>query len=200
MKDSIIIVMFFAAGLILGINKFLPEPLLNTSFSSYALYLLLFLVGTGMGSDKETWVLFKEKSKQLIFVPLAIIFGSIIGSALIGLILKGINVKEAAAVGAGFGYYSLSSVIIAEIHSETLGVVALLSNISREITTLILTPVFVKYFTPLSGVASGGATAMDTTLPVIVKFSGKEMGAVALFSGFVLTLVTPFIVTLILNL
>ena len=199
MKDSIIIVLFFAAGLILGINRFLPDLLINTSFSSYALYMLLFFVGISMGSDKETWILFKNKSRQLIFVPLAIVAGSIIGAGGISLFLSSISFKEGAAVGAGFGYYSLSSVIIAEIHSETLGVIALLSNISREITTLVLTPVFVKYFTPLSGVASGGATAMDTTLPVIVKFSGKEMGAVALFSGFVLTIITPFVVTLILN-
>lgn len=162
--------------------------------------MLLFFVGISMGSDKKTWKLFREKSKQLIFVPIAVIIGSLAGACAVSFMLKGISLKEAAAVGAGFGYYSLSSMIIAEIHSETLGVVALLSNISREIITLALTPFFVKFFGPLSGVASGGATAMDTTLPVIAKFSGKEIAAVALFSGFVLTLITPFAVTFILKL
>lgn len=199
MKDSIIIISFFTIGLLLGLYKFLPQTLIENSYSTYALYLLLFFVGISMGSDKKTWILFKKKSKQLIFVPLAVVIGSLAGACMVSLFLKEIPLKDAAAVGAGFGYYSLSSVIIAEIHSETLGVIALLSNISREIITLAFTPLFVKYFSPLSGVASGGATAMDTTLPVIAKFSGKDMAAVALFSGFVLTIITPFVVTIILN-
>jgi len=199
MKDSLIIIAFFAAGLFLGIYDFLPEMMINNSYSTYALYLLLFLVGISMGADKKTWLLFKNKGKQLIFVPAAITAGSLAGACAVSVFLSEISLKEAAAIGAGFGYYSLSSIIIAEIHSDILGVTALLSNISREIITLALTPFFVKYFGPLSSVASGGATAMDTTLPVIAKFSGKEIAAVALFSGFVLTVLTPFAVTLILN-
>lgn len=199
MKDSLIITAFFVLGLILGVYKFLPQIILENNFSTYALYLLLFFVGVTMGADKKTWIFFFSKSLKLIFIPAAIIIGSLGGSALVSLAVKGISVKEALAVGAGFGYYSLSSIIIAELHSEALGMTALLSNISREIITLILTPFFVKCFGPLSSVASGGATAMDTTLPVIAKFSGKEIAAAAVFSGFVLTLITPFAVTFILN-
>jgi len=199
MKDSFIITGFFILGLILGINKFLPKFLMENTFSTYALYLLLFFVGISMGSDKKTWFFFFTKSLKLVFIPVSIIIGSLGGAAAVSILLKGITIKEALAVGAGFGYYSLSSIIIAELHSEALGMTALLSNISREIMTLVLTPFFVKCFGPLSPVASGGATAMDTTLPVIAKFSGKEIAAAAVFSGFVLTLITPFAVTFILN-
>ncbi|MGE4520242.1 MAG: lysine exporter LysO family protein [Desulfobacteraceae bacterium] len=199
MKDSLIITAFFISGLVLGIYKFLPDFLLENSFSTYALYLLLFFVGITMGSDKKTWFFFFSKSFKLLLIPFSIIIGSLGGTALISFALKGISLKEALAVGAGFGYYSLSSIIIAELHSEALGMTALLSNISREIITLLLTPFFVRFFGPLSSVASGGATAMDTTLPVIAKFSGKEIAAAAVFSGFILTLITPFAVTFILN-
>jgi len=200
MKDSLIITAFFISGLILGIIKFLPQFLIENTLSTYALYFLLFFVGISMGSDKKTWFFFFNHSLKLIFIPISIIIGSLGGAAAVSILLKGISVKEALAVGAGFGYYSLSSIIIAELHSETLGITALLSNISREIMTLLLTPFFVKFFGPLSSVAAGGATAMDTTLPVIAKFSGKEIAAAAVFSGFVLTLITPFAVTFILNL
>ncbi len=199
MKTSMMVLFSLALGLILGIERLLPEILLDNSFSKFALYTLLFFVGTGMGSDKENWVLFKKKFKHLILIPGAITAGSISGACIFSIVLKNISLKEAAAVGAGFGYYSLSSVIIAEIHSEYLGIIALLANISREIITLVMTPVFVKYSGKLAGVASGGATAMDTTLPVIVEFSGKEIAAIAIFSGFVLTLITPFAVSFILN-
>ncbi|MDY0131508.1 MAG: lysine exporter LysO family protein [Desulforegulaceae bacterium] len=199
MKDSLIITFCFILGLVLGIYKFLPEFLIKNSFSNYALYLILFLVGVTMGSDKKTWFFFLSKSFKLVLIPLSIIIGTLIGSGLISLAIKEISIQEALAVGSGFGYYSLSSIIIAEIHSETLGMTALLSNISREILTLLLTPFFVRFFGPLSPVASGGATSMDTCLPVIAKYSGREIAAAAVFSGFILTLVTPFAVTFILN-
>ena len=103
------------------------------------------------------------------------------------------------AVGAGFGYYSLSSVFITQLHSHSLGVVALLSNIFREVATLLATPILVSYFGNLAGIASGGATAMDTTLPIISKYSGKEYAIIAVFSGIVLTILVPFLVTVILT-
>jgi uncharacterized membrane protein YbjE (DUF340 family) len=107
--------------------------------------------------------------------------------------------KESMAVGAGFGYYSLSSVFITQLHSHSLGVTALLSNIFREVFTLLATPILVSYFGNLAGIASGGATAMDTTLPVISKYSGKSYAIIAVFSGIVLTILVPFLVTFILS-
>jgi uncharacterized membrane protein YbjE (DUF340 family) len=63
----------------------------------------------------------------------------------------------------------------------------------------LLTPILVKYFGNLAGIASGGATAMDTTLPVITRYSGKSYAVVAVFSGIVLTILVPFLVTFILT-
>jgi len=200
MKDSLIIIFFFSFGLILGFFHILPEFLIKNSFSTYSLYLLLFLVGIGMGAGTEVFDSIRSNGKKFIFVPLCIIIGSVAGALIISLFIKDINCQEASAVGAGFGYYSLSSVIIANLHSESLGVIALIANISRELITLLFVPLLVRIFGPLAGVASGGATAIDTTLPVIVKFSGRDIGVIAVFSGFILTLITPFLVTFILKL
>ena len=62
-----------------------------------------------------------------------------------------------------------------------------------------MTSVFVKYFGKLAPIASGGATSMDTTLPVITKFTGTEYAIIAVFSGTVLTIIVPFLVTFILT-
>ena len=105
------------------------------------------------------------------------------------------TVAEIMAVGSGFGYYSLSSIFITEYKGAELGTIALLSNIIRELIALLFAPFLVKYFGKLSPIAVGGATTMDTTLPVILKFSGKEFLVVSLFSGFVLDLSVPFLVT-----
>jgi uncharacterized membrane protein YbjE (DUF340 family) len=159
----------------------------------------MFLAGISIGSDRNSWAVLATHNYKIIWVPVTIIVGTMVGSALVALILPSLTLRESLAVGSGFGYYSLSSVFITQLHSHSLGVVALLSNIFREVATLLTTPILVRYFGKLAGIASGGATAMDTTLPVISRYSGKEYAIIALFSGIVLTILVPFLVTFILT-
>lgn len=199
MKNSLIILAFFSVGILIGISGFLPAFFAENDYSMYALYGLMFLVGISIGADRESWKVLKQNNLKIVLVPLGIVAGTLGGSAMASIFIAGLGVKESMAVGAGFGYYSLSSIFISQIHSETLGVIALLSNILREIFTLLATPLLVLYFGKLAGIASGGATAMDTTLPVIVKYTGKEWGIIAVFSGIVLTVIVPFLVSFILE-
>lgn len=197
MKGSIIIILFFLSGLIAGINgisfnfKGISDP------SIYALYLLMFLVGIGIGSDSNVWSILKKMNLKILIVPFIVVIGTSAGTYICSLFLKDIGTLDSIAIGSGFGYYSLSSIIISKVRNETLGVTALLANISREIFTLLATPLLVKYFGKLAPIASGGATSMDTTLPVIAKYSGKEYAVISVFSGVVLTILVPFIITLI---
>ncbi len=199
MKGSLIILAFFTVGLVGGIFGIFPEWLLNEDLTMYALFVLMFLVGVSIGSDKGAFYVLRKMNLKVLLVPLLVVVGSLSGTAITSLLLNDISVQEAMAVGAGFGYYSLSSIFISEISGQELGVVALLSNIFREIITLLAVPVLVRYFGKLAGIASGGATAMDTTLPVIVKFTGKEYGIIAIFSGIILTILVPVLVTVILE-
>lgn len=197
MKGSVIIVLFFCCGLITGINGFTLSGIISADPSVYALYILMFLVGIGIGADRHVWSVLKKMNFEILLVPVIIIAGTLSGTALCSLFLKDLSLADSLAIGSGFGYYSLSSIIISKLRNETLGVMALLSNISREIFTLLATPVLVKFFGKLAPIASGGATSMDTTLPVIAKFSGKEYAVIAVFSGVVLTILVPFIITFI---
>lgn len=199
MKGSIIILTFFVVGLIGGIYNVFPSWLLNEDLTTYALFALMFLVGISIGSDKNAFSILRKMNVKVVLVPLTVVVGSLLGTALISFMLSDISVKEAMAVGAGFGYYSLSSIFISQISGQELGVIALLSNIFREIITLLAVPVLVRYFGKLAGIATGGATAMDTTLPIIVKFTGKDYGIIAIFSGIILTILVPILVTVILE-
>ena len=199
MKSSLIIVAFFICGIVLSMFSLLPDSLVEIDFSSYVLYLLMFFVGVSIGADKDVLKILKGAKLKIMLVPLSIVVGTFIGVGLTSFLITDISLKESLAVGAGFGYYSLSSIFISQLHSELLGVIALLSNILREIITLLITPILVKYFGKLAPIASGGATAMDTTLPIITKFTGKEYAIIAVFSGIILTILVPFIVTFILT-
>lgn len=199
MKSSLIILAFFAAGILLSMTDRLPEWLLNEKLSSYALYLLMLIVGVGVGSDRAIVGILRQLNWRIILVPMAVVIGSLGGAGLLSYFIYQISVQEAMAVGAGFGYYSLSAVLIAGLKGQELGVVALLANIIRELITLVMAPFLVRFFGKLAIIVSGGATAMDTTLPVVVKFSGKDMAVVAIFSGMVLSLLVPLLVPFILS-
>jgi len=199
MKNSIVILVFFVAGALLGVGNYLPQFILEDDYSIYALYGLMFLVGISIGADNESWCVIRQMNIKILLIPGGIIAGTLAGSAIVGYFVSDLGIKESMAVGAGFGYYSLSSVFISHISGEILGVIALLSNILREIITLLATPLLVIYFGKLAGIASGGATSMDTTMPIIVKYSGKEWGVIAIFSGIVLTILVPFLVSFILE-
>lgn len=199
MKNSLIILLIFSAGVTGGVWGLWPDFLVAPEVTLYVMYPLFLLVGLGLGSDTETWAVLKKISLKIVLVPLSVVVGTFLGVGVFSLFLAEIDLREALAIGAGFGYYSLSSVIIGQIKGDSLGVVALLCNLSREMLTLLLAPLLVKYLGKLAPIASGGATSMDTTLPVITRFSGKEYAVIAFFSGVVLTVAVPILVPLILN-
>ncbi len=195
---SLKILLFFAAGILLGHTGLLVFIPLGTDLGKYALYLLMFLVGISIGADSKSLLTIKKQGLRLFLLPLATVLGTFAGVLLITKLLPGVSTREGLAVGAGFGYYSLSSIIISELHSETLGVTALLANIIREIITLLLAPLMVIVFSKLGPIAAAGATSMDTTLPIITAASGKEFAIIALAHGIILTILVPLLVTLIL--
>lgn len=196
MRGSIIIVSFFVAGCLLAYGNLIPSWVLeNKDLSFHALCLLMFCVGISLGKDPKILKSFKTLNSRLYLLPVATILGTLAGCALVSVFLKW-TTAECMAVGSGFGYYSLSSIFITEYKGAQLGTIALLSNITREIIALLFAPLFAKYFGKLSPISVGGATTMDTTLPVILKFSGKEYMIVSVFHGFVTDFSVPFLVTL----
>ncbi|MBC7125645.1 MAG: lysine exporter LysO family protein [Bacteroidales bacterium] len=199
MKGSLTILSFFTLGLIVGRYTPVNEWLSSVDYSSLSLYLLMFLVGISIGSDTRSLQALKSMNLKILLIPLATIIGTAIGVWFISIFVTRYSIKELMAVGAGFGYYSLSSIIIKNNHSDALGVVALLSNVIREIITLLLAPLMAIYFGKVAPICSGGATSMDTTLPIISRASGKEYAIPSLIHGIILTILVPFIVTLILS-
>lgn len=195
MKGSLIIVSFFVIGVLLGRFVELPAFMTADDPTLYALYVLMFLVGISIGSDKKALQALKQQNLKIILVPVATIAGTLIGSALISLVLQGRSLTDCLAVGSGFGYYSLSSIFITQYKGAELGTIALVSNIIRELITLLAAPLLVRYFGKLAPISVGGATTMDTTLPIITRYSGKEFVVISIFHGISVDFCVPFLVT-----
>lgn len=194
MKGSLIIVGFFIAGIVCGLMHWVPE--LNSNVSFYTLCALLFSVGITVGNNTELLKSFRHLDTRLMLLPLMTIVGTLAATAVASIGLPGRSLTDCLAVGSGFGYYSLSSILITQYRGPDLGTVALLANIIREVCTLLGAPLMVRYFGPLAPISSGGATTMDTTLPIITRTSGQDFVILSLFHGFLVDFSVPFLVTL----
>lgn len=196
MKGSLIVVGFFLLGVVVGHFDVMPTWLQNGSFIFPALCCLLFCVGMGIGSNDNIASEFKALNPRLALLPVATILGCFAGSLVAWLFLQYRGVPDCLAVGSGLGYYSLSSIFITQYRGAELGTVALLANIFREMITLLLSPLLVRFLGPLAPISAGGATSMDTTLPIITQSSGQQYVVVSLYHGFVVDFSVPFLVSM----
>ncbi len=195
MKGSLIIVGFFVLGIIVGLCDVIPDSFVNSNVSYYALCCLMFCVGISIGCDTSVLKSFKEVNPRLMMLPIMTILGTLAGCAAVSILLGHRQLTDCLAIGSGFGYYSLSSIFITQYRGAELGTIALLANISREILTLLCAPLLAKYFGRLAPISVGGATTMDTTLPIITRYTGESFIIVSIFHGFCVDFSVPFLVT-----
>ncbi len=195
MKGSLIIVGFFVLGIIVGLCDVIPDSFVNSDVSYYALCCLMFCVGISIGCDTSVLKSFKEVNPRLMMLPIMTILGTLAGCAAVSILLGHRQLTDCLAIGSGFGYYSLSSIFITQYRGAELGTIALLANISREILTLLCAPLLAKYFGRLAPISVGGATTMDTTLPIITRYTGESFIIVSIFHGFCVDFSVPFLVT-----
>lgn len=187
------------AGFVLGLTVAKGMLPILTDAATWVLGLLLLGVGLDLGGASQVFASLRKLGLAIIFIPIGIVAGSILGGVFTALIWD-LPWQEGAAVASGFGWYSLSSVLISEIHSPLLGALAFLSNVFRELIAVIITPLVARWLGPVPAVAPAGATAMDVLLPIISRGAGREYAPLAFFSGAVLSLAVPVFVNLFLSL
>lgn len=206
MKGTLIVVLVFAIGCLAGYSGLINLESfgeIGSNLTIYVLYLLIFLVGISMGCNPELKKIIKSVSPKIFLLPLVTILGTLCFSALVSLLISGWGVFDCLAVGSGMGYYSLSSVLISQYKEASLGVqlaaelgtIALLTNIFREMFTLICAPLLVRWFSPFAPIASAGVTAVDVCLPVIIRTAGDRVLPAAVVSGVVTDFSVPVLVS-----
>lgn len=194
------IILILAAGIAVGIaaRGRLPAFLMDEGVT-WTLCVILLLVGIELGKNKELIRKIKSLGLKILLLPIAIGIGSIAGGLAAG-VMTGLTANAAAAVGAGFGWYSMSAVILAK-YDSSLGAIAFLSNIFREMIAFIAIPILTRKLGSEYAIALAGATSMDTTLPLIRKAAShivaEEVVLVSFISGFMLSLTVPVLVPIL---
>lgn len=203
MKDSLIVLGFFVGGCLLGVLGYLPVDLKTGNMSIYILYALMFQIGISIGSNKELKSMISQLRLKFLLIPLATIGGTLLFSALASLLLSRWSIFDCMAVGSGFAYYSLSSILITQFKEPSLGLqlatelgtIALLTNIFREMMALLGTPLIRKCFGRFAPISAAGVNSMDVLLPSILRYSGKDMMPIAILHGVLIDLSVPVFVS-----
>lgn len=195
MRESIIIFGLFCAGVLLGKTGLLPASITGSDAANWALYAMLAAVGMGLGFDSRAWRILRELKGLVLLIPCMICLGTLAGT-LVAWSLLDMSLRDVLAVASGLGYYSLSSMLINRLADASLGSITLISNLFRELSALLLAPLFVRLCGGL-GPLSAAASAADTCLPVILKTSGEHNAIIAIFSSMVLTVAVPLFISAI---
>lgn len=177
--------------LILGTVSGYSIPLvakIPQSINHYLLMLLLFFIGISL---KQAQISLKQAflNRRGILIAIFSFIGAYVGGIIFAL-LKNISIFQGLALASGFGWYSLSGVLISQTIDPFWGSIALLNDLLRELFALSFIPLLMKRF-PHSAVSSGGATAIDFTLPILQQTAGPHILPVAISYGLIMNLFPP---------
>lgn len=192
------ILLCLGAGVLCGRYLFPPalSALADGPFLTVALDILVLAVGVQMGSDRTLPGKIRRQGLRVLLVTVGVVAGTLVGGLLAGVLL-GLAPHLSGAVAAGFGWYSISAVILKELAGNQVATLAFLSNVFRELLAFAVIPLVARYLGNYAAIAPGGATAMDTTLPVILRSTDEATGAVAVITGVLCSALAPLLVTLI---
>jgi len=164
-----------------------------TQASEYALLLLLLLVGIQLRGSGMTLrqILINRRG---LMVALVVLLTSLLAGAIAAGFL-GLPLKTGLAMASGFGWYSLSSILVTDAYGPVIGSATFFNDLIRELLAIMLIPALIQRHRS-SALGLCGATSMDFTLPVLQRSGGLEIVPAAIVHGFILSLLAPVLIAL----
>ena len=193
LKECLIALVMVGLG---GVLYLLQDRILGGALalpsSGAMLLLLILLVGIDLTQVKLNvqWL-----SWSILAVPLFVVLGSLVGGAMAAWI-TGESLRVSLALASGFGWFTLSSVMIGDALGQMYGTMALMTDLLRELLAIMVLYALGRH-QPQVGIGSAGATALDSTLPIIKQACSPDAVPLALVSGFLLTLLAPVFITIL---
>ncbi|MDR9831495.1 lysine exporter LysO family protein [Vibrio sp. FNV 38] len=194
--ESIKLIFVVGGGLIAGLLLPISLAWVDTA-SEWILIILLFFIGIQLRNSGLTL-------KQIIInkhgmvLALVIIITSWLGGIVAATILD-ISIYQGLAMASGFGWYSLSGILMGDAFGPVFGGASFLIELARELVALVMIPMLIRRL-PCTAIGYAGATAMDFTLPVIQTSGGVRCVPIAIVSGFILSLLVPVLMLFFISL
>ena len=187
-RGSLIQVVCVVIGFVIG--HFLPAAYLPPDNAMTAmLMLLILLVGIGL---KGSGITLKEVMLNRRGVEISVIFtlSVLVGGLGFAMLFSEVSWTQGLALASGFGWYSLSAIVMTDAYGAVWGSVALFNDLIREFFALLFIPLVMRQH-PSAAVGLGGATSLDFTLPVIQQSGGLTVVPLAISFGFIINIVSP---------
>lgn len=162
--------------------------------SDFVLYLLMFSVGISVGMYRGIVQKIKLYHVRIFLIPLGIIAGSLIGGFLCSFFFD-MPWNHGTAIASGMGWYSLAGASISKLGGASLGSIAFLSNLMREIFSFFLIPIIALKLNQYTCIAPAGATSEDTTLPVMLKYTNEETVVLSVLNGMICSFFVPVFIS-----
>ncbi|EOI3528205.1 lysine exporter LysO family protein [Cronobacter dublinensis] len=179
-------------GFVLGLTglAFLKHA---TAASEYTLIFLLFLIGIQLRNNGMTLrqIVLNRRGMMVAVVVL----GSSLIAGMVNALLLGLPLRAGLAMASGFGWYSLSGILMTESYGPVIGSAAFFNDLGRELIAIMLIPTLVRR-SRSTALGICGATSMDFTLPVLQRSGGLELVPAAIVHGFILSLLVPLLMAL----
>ena len=174
-------------GFLIGLSG-LPFLQHATEASEYTLIFLLFLIGIQLRNNGMT---LKQivLNRRGMMVAVIVVASSMVAGVINAFILD-LPLKTGLAMASGFGWYSLSGILLTESFGPVIGSAAFFNDLARELLAIMLIPGLVRR-SRSTALGLCGATSMDFTLPVLQRSGGLEMVPAAIVHGFILSLLVP---------
>ena len=164
-----------------------------TEASEYTLIFLLFLIGIQLRNNGMTLKQIVLNRRGMI-IAVVVVGSSLIGGVINAFILD-LPLKTGLAMASGFGWYSLSGILMTESFGPVIGSASFFNDLGRELIAIMLIPGLVRK-SRSTAVGLCGATSMDFTLPVLQRSGGLELVPAAIVHGFILSLLVPILMAL----
>lgn len=185
--ESLKLCFVVVAGFVLGLSglSFLQHA---TAASEYTLIFLLFLVGIQLRNSGMTLRQIILNRRGML-IALVVVASSMV-AGVINAFLLSLPIKTGLAMASGFGWYSLSGILLTDAYGPVIGSATFFNDLARELVAIMLIPGLVRR-SRSTALGLCGATSMDFTLPVLQRSGGVEMVPPAIVHGFILSLLVP---------
>ena len=185
--ESSRLIVVVGAGLIIGLLAGVSLDWVGTSMET-VLFVLLFFIGIQLRNSGLTLrqiVL----NKHGVIIAFLVIATSWLGGLAAAYLLD-IPLFKALAMSSGFGWYSLSGILMSDAFGPIYGGSSFMIELLRELVSLVIIPALIVR-KPCTTIGYAGATSMDLTLPIIQMSGGMQCVPIAIVSGFILSAVVP---------
>ena len=189
-------ILYALVALVLGyyvyvFTQYMSWHIQPDTWSLLLIFMLFIGIDLAFSPLDRSWL-----KANILLVPLGCIVGSVLAVCIYTYFSDALSFQDLLLLSQGYGFYSMSSIVISQLKDPTLGSIALMNDLFREIFAILLM-YCVGWRYPRAAISAAGATAMDVSLPMVKQACGHDFIPHAMVSGFILSVLAPIAVSVL---